>query len=502
MNFPLFVSHIMKYFLILMLSFGFVGFSIIAEDVYGLVIPLSPDELYEQSQTIFVGNITSINDLEFEKSSTSYIEKGGIETQTIEQYTLSLDEYTVNVEEFVKNPQDSAVMKVRQPTTSLPGRDVPIGGFELGDRVLFYIQNLDDVNEYSLESFKIPLQCDAKTILQQPRIELKNSFEIFQDRIAKDDNYTEGIPMKFNLSKDIDTLYGGSIDVVVSIRKEGNNQVLFEKNIHSELEPCNWITSATWEFTPEEGNYRMYLNVKENEKNGGSESYTGFTVISKPEKNISPLKQIKSGVALIDVQCSEGKVPSYKGDRMRVACVSEETQIELWTRGWATMRLISPGENISHALCNNYEGKWHPKYEGCREVTDLQCSLMGGKFVDGLKICYNEICPEDKTYTLCMTNPDIWDDSWSVGNWTVDDFEDTFGGLGNRHPAFLGYYIPEICSEDIVKHLVRYSSMFDKGVPYVIQEIGLPDGVDIDDFNQCVEILLEIRDDEPSWNRK
>ena len=34
----------MKYFLILMLSFGFVGFSIIEEDVYGLVIPLSPDD--------------------------------------------------------------------------------------------------------------------------------------------------------------------------------------------------------------------------------------------------------------------------------------------------------------------------------------------------------------------------------------------------------------------------------------------------------------------------
>jgi len=140
-----------------------------------------------------------------------------------------------------------------------------------------------------------------------------------------------------------------------------------------------------------------------------------------PHEFDSPLKQIKSGVALIDVKCSEGKVPSYKGDRMRVACVSEETQIELWTRGWATMRLISPGENISHALCNNYEGKWHPKYEGCREVTDLQCSLMGGKFVDGLEICYNEICPEDKTYTLCVTNPEIWDDTWSVGNWTADE---------------------------------------------------------------------------------
>ncbi len=411
----------MKYFLILMLSFGFVGFSIIVDDVYGLVFPLSPEELLEQSQAIFVGNITSVNVLEFEKSSTSYIEEDGIDKQVIKKYTFSLDEYTVSVEEFVKNPQNSTTLTVRQPTTSMPGRVIPIGGFELGDRVLFYIQNLDDVNEYSFESFKIPKKCDANSVLEQPRIALKNSFDVFQDGIAKDDNFTARIPMNFVYSKDLDTLYGGSIDVIVSIRKEGSKQVLFEKNIHSESEPCQWITSATWEFIPEEGNYKMYLNIKENEESGGDTSYTGFTVISKPEKNISPLKQIKSGVALIDVQCSEGKHTVYKYNRMMAACVSEDTQNALWLRGWATMRLISPGENISHALCNNYEGKWHPEYDGCREVTDLQCSLMGGKFVDGLKICYNEICPEDKTYTLCVTNPDIWDDTWSVGNWTVDE---------------------------------------------------------------------------------
>lgn len=162
------------------------------------------------------------------------------------------------------------------------------------------------------------------------------------------------------------------------------------------------------------GNYSWEITFE----NGGM---GGTFVVVEDSKRWSPLKQIKNGVALIDVTCSEGKVPSYKGDRMRVACVSEDTQNELWSRGWATMRLISPGDNISHALCNIYEGKWHPKYEGCREVTDLQCSLMGGKFVDGLKICYNEICPEDKTYTLCVTNPEIWDNTGSVGNWTMDE---------------------------------------------------------------------------------
>jgi len=124
-------------------------------------------------------------------------------------------------------------------------------------------------------------------------------------------------------------------------------------------------------------------------------------------KILSPLKQIKSGIALVDVKCNDGKYPAYKHNRMKVACVSEETQNELWSRGWATMRFYTDEDTSPHALCNNYEGKWHPEYEGCRDISDLQCSLMGGKFADGLKICYDGICPENKTYTLCVTNLDL-----------------------------------------------------------------------------------------------
>ena len=123
---------------------------------------------------------------------------------------------------------------------------------------------------------------------------------------------------------------------------------------------------------------------------------------------LPPLKQIKSGVSLIDVKCNEGKVKVIKYDRMMAACVNSntESQAKLIDRGWALLRFIMPGENTAHALCNNYEGKWHPEHEGCRgeHLTDLQCSLMGGEFVDNLKICYNDICPENKTYTLCITD--------------------------------------------------------------------------------------------------
>ena len=123
-------------------------------------------------------------------------------------------------------------------------------------------------------------------------------------------------------------------------------------------------------------------------------------------KTMPPLKQIQNGIALFDVVCSDDKIPAYKHDNMHVACVSEETHTKLITRGWALLRFALPDENPSHVLCNRYDGKWHLEYFGCRDVTDNQCSLMGGVSVDNLRICYNGICPE-KLYSLCVTNMNL-----------------------------------------------------------------------------------------------
>ena len=73
----------------------------------------------------------------------------------------------------------------------------------------------------------------------------------------------------------------------------------------------------------------------------------------------------------------------------------------------------------------------------------------------------------------------------------VDDFEETWGGPGNRHPAFLGFDIPKICTEDMIKHLIKYSTMFDRNVPYSLEWIGMDDSINADDFDRCVEELLE-----------
>lgn len=92
--------------------------------------------------------------------------------------------------------------------------------------------------------------------------------------------------------------------------------------------------------------------------------------------------------------------------------------------------------------------------------------------------------------------------SWQ--NVYEDDFDATWGGPGNRHPAFLGYYIPEICSNDMIKFLKKNSNMFDNNVPYSSPLDGdvLDPDVNPDDMVQCENELLENRDEEPSWNGK
>lgn len=84
-----------------------------------------------------------------------------------------------------------------------------------------------------------------------------------------------------------------------------------------------------------------------------------------------------------------------------------------------------------------------------------------------------------------------------------DDFDATFGGPGNRHPAFLGHYIPDVCTNDMVKFLKKHSNIFDKDMPYMSPLDGdfvLDPSINPDDMVQCENEILENRDNEPSWS--
>ncbi|MCH7560752.1 MAG: hypothetical protein IIC67_05195, partial [Thaumarchaeota archaeon] len=51
---------------------------------YGMWFPETHEKLLEQSETVFVGTITSVNILEFERSNTYNVEENGISRIVIE----------------------------------------------------------------------------------------------------------------------------------------------------------------------------------------------------------------------------------------------------------------------------------------------------------------------------------------------------------------------------------------------------------------------------------
>ncbi|MCV0431853.1 MAG: hypothetical protein K5781_09815 [Nitrosopumilus sp.] len=302
--------------------------------VYGMWFPQSSEELFEQSETVFVGTVTSVNVLEFEKSNTFHIKENGVERIEIENYTQTLDEYTVNIEEFLKNPQESNTITMLEATVGgVPGRSVSIGGFELGDRVLFYVPKIDGTNQYSPESFEIPKQCNAKSVLEQPRILLFNDFKMMQDGVVKNDNFVANKPIEFIYNKDMDTLKGKFFDVGIKISKiTGNdwNTTLDEK-IHTKSSPCEWTSTASWEFVPTAGRYYMWMNATEGNHSGVETSSRGFTV----KEFASPLKQIQSGIDSWDVKCNDEFTLLIHPSVDKPYCVTGDTSVKLLDRHWS-----------------------------------------------------------------------------------------------------------------------------------------------------------------------
>ena len=101
-----------------------------------------------------------------------------------------------------------------------------------------------------------------------------------------------------------------------------------------------------------------------------SEEYIATLSISKNTKeNIpAPLKQIATGVALVDVKCNEGKHPAYKYNRIMVACVSEETLEKLIERRWAKLF----DDSNDDALLERYKDEsvvkaFHDRYDDVKQ---------------------------------------------------------------------------------------------------------------------------------------
>ncbi len=319
----------------------------------GIWVPETPQELLNDSTSIFVGNITSAHVLKIPEHFSYVIEENGVDKTITKNYTLALDQYQVSIEKFLKNPQNFDTITVRQPAMDL-APDFGLGGmdkFNVGDRVLFYIQSLDGNNTYSPESFLIPQNCIGNDVLTQPRFELGNEFLTLQNGKRLDDNYTAGVPIQFVWNRDTRTLDGKSFDALVWMTKTTSHgaETVFNKTIHFESKPCQWIASAKWAFTPEKGEYGMDLKIKENDTI--TEMSNSKFFVKSGAKNISPLEQFKSGISASKIQCPFDLELVIKSSDGTPACLKLSTAQKLAARGWAILTgetTQSTADNLSY----------------------------------------------------------------------------------------------------------------------------------------------------------
>ncbi|HEX5457486.1 MAG TPA: hypothetical protein VFX64_03770 [Candidatus Nitrosotalea sp.] len=348
----------MKILLGVIIGVTVLSFLLSENTAHGIWVPKSPQELWNGSDTIFVGNVTSANTLQLEKKFSYIIEENGTGKIFVQNYTIPLDKYQVNVEEFLKNPQNSSVITVMQPTISAgPGR---LGGFDkfnVGDHVLFYVEHMDGNNTYSPESFVIPEYCAGKDVLTQERFEMGNEFFALQNGNRIDSNFTANVPLQFVWNRDVGTLDGKNYDVLVYITKSIGTgaQIVFNKEIHVESKPCQWVASAKWEFTPQEGEYGMDIRIREN----GTISHlsdSGFSVKSNmvTRDNVSPLQQFKSGISASDVKCKPDFLLVVKSEDNHPACTTPLTALHLLEFGWGS--IASPFETKVDLLDSKISG--------------------------------------------------------------------------------------------------------------------------------------------------
>ena len=419
----------MNYFMVLLVLIGMMSSFLALNTAYGMWTPLSPEDLLKESKTIFVGIVTEVNPVDVKYQSQ--VARNGTIKEKVGPETITLEEYTVGVEDFLKNPQETDTIKVLRATVSgVPTGPSKISGFDVGDRVLFYLPKDEEqthfAGQYLPESFRIPEQCDAVEVLDAKRIDGGNSFAKMQKDVEIKDNFTAGVPIQFRYDRDVGTLFGQSFEVSVGINNVDGNAIrnVFHKTIPVNVDPCKWIGSAQWEFVPQEGEYRMNMHVSS--EDSGSGSSTHFSVIGS-SKVTSPMSQLDSGIPFDEIQCKDGFMLIQKHDGLP-ACVTKSTKQKLVERGWAkNMGMLDWMGNTYYfetfpispdAYVNQTQMSFHgvtfrlfpQPFNGGLPVTGCGGqyywvdTIFANKSVERLKIFVNEQSCKDDSFPIVFSN--------------------------------------------------------------------------------------------------
>ncbi len=296
----------MKYFFILFILSVFFIYSI--NDVHALLVSEDP---VGEMDVVVVGTIVSAV-----PGTNSY---GVPETQ-----------YVVDVEEIIKGVNlledgiNTKSLKFYAPGV-LNAQDNPIYRkmFSVNDRALLMLEQKDGLLHASLWSRTTPSSCNGNEIIQL--IDAPGGLSIYQDKQDHSPFYTNHpIVAQYSFfNKNLTaTIQNVTINVI-----DDFPVVYHSKSFVLNLDECQAYATATTKFVIDKPS-SIAIHTVINEET--SDGISGLDVV---EYILSPLKQIKSGVSVDEIQCKESLVLLTKHDGSP-ACVKPETKEKLIERGW------------------------------------------------------------------------------------------------------------------------------------------------------------------------
>lgn len=343
----------MKYLVIFYVLIGILV-TLSVNNIYAMP-PIDSQTIYDFSDVIVLGQVISVN-------ST---------------FSPAHNLYEIKVEKFLKNSQDSNVLfAVGQKTAHTRlGNHV----FSVNDRGLFFLNN--NTMGYDLYSGIWGMYSESQLV--EPEWNKCNIFEkeiqrehwvfggrgpmptIHQENNTDTENFTTDKEIIITYDIFNHSLNAKNVTYGIMIKNLDESDLLYaytELNNSYLLESCVPYKTLMWAFTPSKsGHYTVeFYDLT------GSRMTIGFTAkqslpfctsdreacfqdeyICDPTgwecadtKNIfnimidSPLKQLKSGIAIDQIQCKEGFVVAMKKSNGNPNCVKRETLEKLRERDW------------------------------------------------------------------------------------------------------------------------------------------------------------------------
>ncbi|TAK15907.1 MAG: hypothetical protein EPO37_09425 [Nitrosarchaeum sp.] len=352
--------------------------------------------------------------------------------------------YEIKTEKFLKNSQDSNIVFTAGQKTVSPRSGDSV--FSVNDRVLFFLSN--DTLGYDrydgilriLHSKLVEPQWDKCNIFEKeiPREHwflggagIAPKIQQGANRDIENFKKDELVTITYDVSNLSDSAQEFDLDSTILVSNGTAFEVRAILNQHIILEPCTIYKTIDWEFTP---SMTGFYNFEIKDSRSGNYGL-GFTVVDNGSTVIeSPLKQLKSGIEPKDVVCKIGLEPVIKKNNGKPICIKGTSMKSLTLRGYI------------------------PEYNGA----------LGGEITsDEIVIGIPHVLPVEPKQSLISRN--YWYDQKELSS------------IG--------------CDKPILEHLAKHSTLLDEEFngTYMINAIGLPNGITQEKFDECVDAIYQFR---------